>query len=89
VTGSSNAAMFGAAVAQLPSCAGIGNSGANDFLGYKAEQAIQTITPGEFQLVMTYRDGSSSSDTKVKVATLKLKPPPSSARVDSWAALFE
>lgn len=90
VTGSSNAAMFGVAVAQVPSCATIGDSIANDFMGYKAEQAITSITPGDYQLVMTYRDGTTpANNLKVNVATVKLKPPASSARVDSWAAIFE
>jgi type IV pilus assembly protein PilY1 len=90
ITGSPSAAMFGVAVAQLPSCATNGQSAQNDFLGYKQETTISSVQPGQFQLVMSFRDGTTPTvGTKVNVQTVDLQPPPSASRVDSWAAILE
>jgi type IV pilus assembly protein PilY1 len=92
VAGNSNAVIFGVSVAQEPSCTETGTSGTDEFLGYKAERTVTHVAPGKFQLVMHIGgvdNATSSGDLQANVRTIDLQPPPSAARVDSWAALLE
>ena len=66
---------------------------ADSFMGYKAEKnSVTHVTPGKFQLVMHIGGVESqvrTDDLQANVRTIDLQPPPSAARVDSWAALVE
>lgn len=92
VAGNSNAVIFGVSVAQEPSCTETGTSAADTFMGYKAERTVTHVAPGKFQLVMHIGGvdtPTGSGDLQANVRTIDLQPPPSAARVDSWAALLE
>ncbi|MGC4092143.1 MAG: hypothetical protein QM756_30525 [Polyangiaceae bacterium] len=92
ITKNSDAVIFGVSVAQTPSCSQVGTGAANDFLGYRAQQTLTSVTPGQFQLVMHIggvKNTTSTGDQQSNVKTVDLQPPPSAARVDSWAALVE
>jgi type IV pilus assembly protein PilY1 len=92
VTKSSDAVIFGVSVAQQPSCTQKGDGVSNDFLGYRAQTTLTNVTPGQFQLVMHVggiKNATASGDQQSNVRTVDLQPPPSAARVDSWAALVE
>ncbi|MFZ5894222.1 MAG: pilus assembly protein [Myxococcota bacterium] len=92
VAKSSDAVIFGVSVAQQPSCSQIGTGASNDFLGYRAQQTVTHVTPGQFQLVMHIggvKNTTATGDQQSNVRTVDLQPPASAARVDSWAALVE
>ncbi|HWA73661.1 MAG TPA: hypothetical protein VG937_15050 [Polyangiaceae bacterium] len=91
--GNASAVIFGVSVAQEPSCVETDETEADSFMGYKAEKnSVTHVTPGKFQLVMHIGGVESqvrTDDLQANVRTIDLQPPPSAARVDSWAALVE
>jgi hypothetical protein len=90
--GDANAVIFGVSVAQEPSCTETGTTSSDSFMGYKAETSVTHVAPGKFQLVMHIGGVDNpvrSDDLQANVRTIDLQPPPSAARVDSWAALLE
>ncbi|HET9932281.1 MAG TPA: hypothetical protein VFQ35_16370, partial [Polyangiaceae bacterium] len=92
VTKSSDAVIFGVSVAQQPSCSQVSDGVKNDFLGYGSQKTLTSVTPGQFQLVMHVggiKNTTATGDQQSNVRTVDLQPPPSAARVDSWAALVE
>jgi type IV pilus assembly protein PilY1 len=92
VAGSSDAVIFGVAVAQQPTCSDAATSASNDFLGYGAEQTITHVTPGTYQLVMHIggvQNNTAAGDLKANVRTVDLKSPPAASHLASWAALVE
>jgi type IV pilus assembly protein PilY1 len=83
------AIIFGVGVAQLPSCTEEVNVD-DPFFGSGSHTAITNVAPGKFQLVMhTGNVGQTVSGGKSNVLTIDLPAPPSTARIDSWAAILE
>jgi type IV pilus assembly protein PilY1 len=92
VAGDASAVIFGVSVAQEPSCTTEADTTSDSFLGYKTERTVTHVSPGKFQLVMHIGGVDNpvrSDDLQANVRTIDLQPPPSAARVDSWAALLE
>lgn len=83
------AIIFGVGVAQLPSCTDEVNT-TDPYFGTGQHTSITNVQPGTFQLVMhTGTVGTSVPGGKSNVLTVDLPAPPSTARIDSWAALVE
>jgi type IV pilus assembly protein PilY1 len=80
--------IFGVGVAQMPSCA-VENGVTDSFLGSGTHTSLTSITPGTFQLVMQVSGIGNTNDSTTKRVEINLPTPPSSARIDSWAAIVE
>jgi type IV pilus assembly protein PilY1 len=99
--GQDNAAIFGVSLAQTPTCSTSDDSEIDQYLGYGTGRAITEVTPGTFQLVMhTGSVGpsagggpvsgvSSPSGSDANAVAIDLPTPPTSSRIDSWAAIVE
>lgn len=95
------AAIFGVSLAQKPTCNDTDDSFINEYLNYGAHTSLTDMTPGTFQLVMhTGTAGPSSTGGPVSgvsapqggtvnAIAVDLQTPPSSSRIDSWAAIVE
>lgn len=83
------AVIFGVGVTQLPSC--VEEVPLTDpYFGAGTHTSVSNVTPGKFQLVMhTGAAGDTVVGGKSKRLEIELPTPPSSARIDSWAALIE
>jgi type IV pilus assembly protein PilY1 len=83
------AIIFGVGVAQLPSCTDE-VSVADPYFGAGQHTSISNVQPGKFQLVMhTGNVGQAVPGGRSNVLTIDLPAPPSTARIDSWAAIVE
>lgn len=82
--------IFGVGVTQLPSCTQEAVNTDTFFGGSTQHTSITSITPGRFQLVMhTSGTGNVSDGSQTKRIEIELPTPPSTSRIDSWAALVE
>lgn len=81
--------IFGVGVTQMPSCTA--EQGVTDsFFGSGTHTSITSVTPGKFQLVMHASGASNVNDgAQTKRIEIDLPTPPSTSRIDSWAALVE
>ncbi|MCC6899542.1 MAG: hypothetical protein IT377_11240, partial [Polyangiaceae bacterium] len=81
--------IFGVGVTQMPSCTA--EQGVTDsFFGSGTHTSITSVTPGKFQLVMHASGSSNVNDgAQTKRIEIDLPTPPSTSRIDSWAALVE
>jgi type IV pilus assembly protein PilY1 len=83
------AIIFGVGVAQLPSCTDEVNVD-DPYFGPGMHTSISNVRPGKFQLVMhTGNVGQAVPGGRSNVLTIDLPAPPSTARIDSWAAIVE
>jgi type IV pilus assembly protein PilY1 len=83
------AIIFGVGVAQLPSCTDEVNV-TDPYFGTGQHTSITNVKPGTFELVMhTGNVGQTAPGGKSNVLTIALPAPPSTARIDSWAAIVE
>jgi hypothetical protein len=88
------AVIFGAAVAQLPTCFDnptLTGDGEDPYTGGTGTHtSITNITPGKFQLVMHTGDkGRAVAGGTSKTVSIDLQSPTAVARIDSWAAIVE
>ena len=82
--------IFGVGVTQLPSCTQEDPNATDSFFGSGSHTTISSVTPGKFQLVMhTSGTGNTSDNSQTKRIEIDLPVPPSTSRIDSWAALVE
>jgi type IV pilus assembly protein PilY1 len=80
---------FGPTVLQKPTC-GADISYEDPYLGYGKHTGLGGATGSSFELVVqTGSGGTKVAGGATKVATVKLKPPVSASRIDSWAAVIE
>ena len=81
--------IFGVGVTQMPSCTA--EQGVTDsFFGSGTHTSITSMTPGKFQLVMhTSGQGNVTDGSQTERIEIDLPTPPSTSRIDSWAALVE
>jgi type IV pilus assembly protein PilY1 len=81
--------IFGVGVTQLPSCTQE-QVNTDTFFGSGNHTSITSVTPGKFQLVMhTSGAGNVNDGSQTKRIEIDLPTPPSTSRIDSWAALVE
>jgi len=81
--------IFGVGVTQLPSCTQE-QVNTDTFFGSGNHTTITSITPGTFQLVMhTSGTGNVADNSQTQRIQINLPTPPSTSRIDSWAALVE
>lgn len=81
--------IFGVGVTQMPSCTQE-QVNTDTFFGTGNHTSITSITPGKFQLVMhTSGTGNVNDGSQTKRIEIDLPTPPSTSRIDSWAALVE
>jgi type IV pilus assembly protein PilY1 len=82
--------IFGVGVSQLPSCTTEDPNIPDQFMGTGTHTSITNITPGKFQLVMQVSGtGNTADNSQTKRVEIDLPTPPSTSRIDSWAAIVE
>lgn len=82
--------VFGVGVTQMPSCTQESLNTDTFFgTGTSKHTSITSITPGKFQLVMHASKGSDTTGGQSQRIVVDLPSPPSTSRIDSWAALVE
>jgi type IV pilus assembly protein PilY1 len=81
--------IFGVGVAAVPSC--IDETSITDpYFGVGNHARIDNISPGSYQLVMQVSGtGNVSDNSRTQRVEINLPTPPSSTRIDSWAAIVE
>lgn len=81
--------IFGVGVTQMPSCTQE-QVNTDTFFGSGNHTSITSITPGKFQLVMhASGTGNVNDGSQTQRIQIDLPAPPSTSRIDSWAALVE
>ena len=81
--------IFGVGVAQMPSCTQE-STGTDTFMGSGSHTSITSVTPGTFQLIMhASGTGNTNDNTQTKKIVIDIPTPPSTSRIDSWAAIVE
>jgi hypothetical protein len=80
---------FGVGISQQPACISwTANVAVDSALAYgTTHSAMNTITPGPFQLVV--QSGKTVGGSDVKATTYNLAQPPGGSVIDSWAAIVE
>jgi len=82
--------IFGVGVSQLPSCTTEDPNIPDQFMGTGTHTSITNITPGQFQLVMQVSGtGNTADNSQTQRVEINLPTPPSTSRIDSWAAIVE
>ncbi|MEB2311514.1 MAG: PilC/PilY family type IV pilus protein [Sorangiineae bacterium] len=83
------ATIFGVGVMEQPTCTDE-STVTDPYFGTGSHTSVTSTTAGKFQLVMhTGTAGSAALGGKSNVLTIDLPTPPSTPRIDSWAAITE
>ncbi len=81
--------IFGVGVMQLPSCS-VDTPTTDPYFGSGNHLQMTGIQPGKFQLVMhTGTVGATANGGQTRRLIVNLPTPPSTAHIDSWAAIVE
>jgi hypothetical protein len=82
-----NGIAFGVGIQQKPSC--IDTSTSEDPFGLVGHQAVSTVSPGAYQLLVQVGSNQLPSSSFGRVDSFDLPPPSARSLIDSWAAILE